>query len=217
MRTVAVGLYAEGMTDLDFYAPLLTRLLENVIWSKGRHEVRIADVLPLPGRPSRECFADTVKEYAGPCNLIVVHTDGAGDPERARAERIEPWFSSIDDDALRKTLVDLVPVRETEAWMLSDAKALGCVLGVVRTRSQFGLPERTREVEGILDPKASLRRIHETVVGKRRARRFGIRPLYTRLGQETSFDELGKIPAFNRFRDSFESALVRVSLIHGNS
>jgi len=213
MRTLAVGLYAEGPTDFDFYAPVLTRLSEKLILSTGRHPVRVADVVSLPGRPSLKDFAVTVEEYAGPCNLIVIHTDGAGDPERARAERIEPWFLSINERRVRDQLVEVVPVRETEAWMLSDIDALNAVFGTARTKAQFGLPNRTREVEQIANPKALLRQIHETVVGRRGARKFGTRSLYPRLGQEISFDELGKVPAFAHFRESFEAALARLSFL----
>ena len=213
MRTLAVGVFAEGPTDLDFYAPLLARVSENVIREAGRHPVRIADVTALPGRPSQESFARTIREYAPTCGLIVVHTDGAGDPNRARRERIEPWFRSVDQGAVPVRLVELIPVRETEAWMLCDLDALNRVLGTARTRSQFGVPNRTREVEQVQAPKELLREIQVSVVGARRARKLKLRPLYPRLGQEVSLDELGNVPAFCDFLRAFKDVLASLAFI----
>ena len=212
-----MGVFAEGPTDPDFFSPLLVRLAIVLIRSGGKHSAGIADPLILPGRPSNDTFAPTIQRYASLCNLIVVHTDGNGDPDGARAERIEPWFGSWPLSEARTALVPVVPVRETEAWMLADIDAIQRLLGTKQDASDLGLPTRVRGVEQIADPKSTLKTILDRALGVRRARKVGVRPLYGALGAETSIDKLRMVPAFARFESEFHATLAALGFISRRS
>ncbi len=215
MRTISIGLFTEGPTDVDFYSPLVVRLGVALIRSGPAHPTQFADPISLPGRPASATFADAIERYAASCDLVIVHTDGGGDPDRARRERIEPWFRSVSPRPLPVKLVDLVPVHETEAWMLCDEKALNAVLGSNKTRRDFGLPARRRDVERIADPKDKLRAVQRLVWGERRARRLGTRPLYAALGQEVSLEPLSDVPAFVLFKERLTQELRALGCLRG--
>lgn len=208
MRSLNVGVYAEGPTDHEFLTPLIQRLAVSLIEDKGHHAIDVAEPISFPGRPSSDVFRDAMIEHVDACHLVVVHTDGAGQPENARADRIDPWFESVRDlfDDRRRSLVAAVPVKETEAWMLCDTSALNTVLGTGFTREQFELPH-PHEVESLSNPKAALDRVHLKAAGVRQARKVGRRPLYRSIGLVVAFDALVRIPAFQRFRDDFEASL----------
>lgn len=211
MRTLSLGVFAEGPTDTEFLSPLLVRLAMRLIREKGHHPIQVADPIALPGRPAAATFQQTVSSYADSIDLLVVHTDANSSFERAMNERINPWFGKVRDSPSRRdapVLVPGVPVRETEAWMLGDIQALNTVFGTHKTKREFGLPGHAREVEQITEPKSLLKKLQKLALGQRQARRVGLRPLYTRLGQEVSLDVLNLIPSFARFAGDFQSALV---------
>ena len=163
MRSLTLGIYAEGPTDPEFLSPLILRMATELISVRGHHLIDIPEPAVLPGRPASDSFHDTMTRYGAACNIVVVHTDGAGQPERAREERIRPWFASVVDtfDDRQRCLVAAVPVRETEAWMVCDTEALNAVFGTRLTRDQMGLGSRPHEVEAISDPKLELDRVHQ--------------------------------------------------------
>ena len=129
MRTLSLGILAEGSTDIQFFSVLLARFSDRVIRSKGHHPVDVADPVALPGRPHADTFQQVMMEYGRALDIVVVHTDANSNEERAFAERIDPWFALVSDvfNARQRSLVAVVPVRETEAWLLCDIDALNRV------------------------------------------------------------------------------------------
>jgi hypothetical protein len=209
VRTLSIALFTEGPTDADFFLPLLTRVSVDLLSRQARHPSRVADPVWLRGRLSTDAFADRVEKDGRGFDVVVVHTDGGGDPQRALAERIEPWFASVADKLRAEGLVPLVPVRETEAWMLADSVSLAEVFGTKIDRRELGLPTHSRDVESITDPKRKLHDLNVTLRGPRRARKVGSRPLYAALGQTVSLSVLSNVPAFVRFREKFAGVLRR--------
>lgn len=208
MRTLALGISAEGNTDVRFFTPLLVRVATDLLRTKAHHPAQIADVEVLPGRPSHETSREVLSSYARSLDVLVVHADANGDVQRAIDERIQPLFELARGMFPEKPeLVELVPSRETEAWMLCDFQALRDVLGTQKRRRDLGLPAHVREVENITDPKAVLKEAQQLALGMRQARKVGLAPLYAALGQAVSLDQLIRLSAFVRFADAFESAL----------
>src|SRR4029078_13290395 len=85
----------------------------------------------------------------------VIHSDGAADPDGARAMCIEPGIAAARAALSDRVIVPVgcVPVREIEAWLLTDREAFHALLGATLDP---GLPA---EPEKELDPKATLRKI----------------------------------------------------------
>lgn len=217
MRTLSPGVFTEGPTDVDFLSPVVLRLATELIQSRGHRPAQVAGPVSFPGRPATKTFRDTIDLHARSLDLVVVHTDGGGNPSRAVRERIEPWSASVDDilDGRLRVFVPAIPNRATEAWMLADLEALQDVLGTTKNRRELGLPAHAREVEQITAPKAMLGSVHESAVGSRQARRVGLRPLYLALGQEVSLENLRHVPSFHRFATEFEAALRRLGFLPG--
>ncbi len=215
MRVLTLGIWAEGPTDSRFLSPLLDRLSVKLLRDRGRARVQVAAPILIGDRLSRENFPVVAGACDPSVSILVVHTDAGGDVERAFAERIRPWFASVADEFQEgeRELVPVVPVRETEAWLLCDIDALNQVFGMRKDRSAFGLPRHAREVEQITDPKAHLRQAQIYAIGKRPARKAGLGALYSALGVQVSFEELEKVLAFRQFAAAFEQALQRLGFL----
>lgn len=202
MIYLRAGLYAEGPTDYAFLGPLLDRLIDELAASSlaGQYEFRDCLGIDAPehagsGRAAR--IAAAVDAHWDECTLFVVHSDGAGDPERARREQIDPGIAAARTRRAGRpvTAVACVPVREIEAWMIADPSVFPLIGGTEP-------PVCPAEPERELDPKATLRRLlRESGVRRQRptSRFHGF------FGENVGFERLRALPAFV----SFENELIR--------
>lgn len=201
MRYLASGLVAEGRTDDRFLRPLLSRALEELCSREFDEMVEVSEVQVLRSRVGPHSVAEIVEladEQRDSFLLLFVHRDQGASPGRVRSEWIEPLRTIWQDRSER--LVMVVPVRETEAWMLADGDALRAVMRVKWPDSQFGVPAPPRRVEEIADPKQVLKGL-----GDRVSRTFDA--YLDRLGEEISIETLSRVPAFRQWWDDTRSAL----------
>jgi len=113
---------------------------------------------------------DTAKRLmGGEPDLIICHrdTDNTSMPER----KME-MLNALQLVGSESTLVAVIPVRMTEAWLLLDEEAIRTVAGNPRGRVDLDLPKPSN-VERIADPKSLLRELILTASeasGRRRER-----------------------------------------------
>ena len=101
--------------------------------------------------------------------------------------------------------VACVPVREIEAWLLTDRDAFRDLFG-----STFD-PDLPAEPEKEIDPKATLRAILKTG-GTRR----GPESIYALFGERVRFAALRGLPAFRAFEAEVTEALKQVARAQGH-
>ncbi len=186
------ALYAEGPTDYYFLLPLLNRLVRTIAAElfPGANEVEGTLGIDSAGEQSKRAdrIAAAVREHEDLIDFLVIHADGAGDPEVARREQVEPGIEVARSAIPEKPLpaIPCIPVRELEAWLLVDARVFGEQLGL-----SVELPVAPdRE----LDPKQTL---HD-LLDRRRRRPEGY---YTLFGEEVGLAELRRLSAFRVFED----------------
>jgi hypothetical protein len=112
----------------------------------------LSRLLKPPGRAIEDKLRAAV-EKGGRYDLIIVHRDADRDGRDARLLEIT--------NAVRKVTPDtdytvVIPVRMTEAWLLTDERELRQVAGNPRGTICLNLPEPAR-VESIPDPKRVLK------------------------------------------------------------
>jgi len=221
VRYVALALACEGSTDYEFLGPLLARHVETLIAEDGEENVEIGSVIPvLPsGRfgNSREGVSREFAEGRIFADILFLHTDGGGDAKGAHQYRVDPLRSVLAELGETPSLVAVVPVRETEAWMLADSSAIESTLGL--NAGVVQITEKPKNVDSILDPKSELRRIAQVVEansGRRRnIRRRGdrVNRLYSTLAADVKFHLLREVPSFVQYETSLRSILVEKGLI----
>ncbi|MCC7491079.1 MAG: DUF4276 family protein [Fimbriimonadaceae bacterium] len=205
MRRLAWALFAEGRSDHDFLQPLLRRLLE---WA-CRDATSLVEIAPDPlelhgpagsaarRRLDRICLA--AKDSASAFHLLFIHADGDSDWQEALAKRVEPARQELRRGDRRLGVVAVIPVRETEAWVLADQEALRRCLGVP-SRAKAPDPPGLSDVERLTDPKKALRELHFAAVGDRSQRKYPISTYLRRLGEEVSLASLRRLASFQRLQ-----------------
>lgn len=212
MRYLGLALFAEGPSDHRFLSPLLFRACEAECLAKGLGTVEIGPIVELhspqdlrnKSRKRRICEAAT--RSAASWNILFVHTDGGGQPNQANRQRIEPAVRQLRDELLDDhDCVAIVPVRETEAWVLADPEGMLRAFGFARWGATVDPIVGGGDVEGVMDPKRILRMMFRSV-----ARKGSVDSFYERLGEMVSLQRLRSVPAYAAFEGSLHDALNRL-------
>lgn len=200
---LCAGLYAEGSSDYHFLSPLISRLLDDVAARLFTSECDVLDTVGIDApwvKGSRaERFVEAVKHEGEGCTLFVIHTDGAGDPRKARENNVVPSSEAFLAKGDNRPVVACVPVHEVEAWLLTDPEAFRTALG----GSSLVLPP---EPEREPDPKATLKRLLEESGVRRPPER-----LFALFGERVRFETLRVLPAFKAFETELTKAVRQIA------
>ncbi|MEU7002039.1 hypothetical protein [Nonomuraea sp. NPDC046570] len=177
-RILTPGLVAEGDTDEVFLGIVITRQLRELTWGSSRCSVIVEETEVGSCRSIMDAdrVGDTLRALSADCHVLFVHNDHR---ERGKVSRV------IAEVGVATPVVGLVPVRETEAWLLADAHAWQ---GVKGSRADL-LPSRPAGVESILDPKKVLDRVVPP-------RGRPIRDYFEYIGRNINLDVLAQVPAY---------------------
>jgi hypothetical protein len=186
--------------------------LENLCIELGASEVTgISPDFQRLGKPFRRTTLDRLQaalRLEPTANLLFVHRDADSLDSAARYEEIR---DAVDQCRVRKPYVPVVPVQETEAWLLLDEAAIRTVAGHPKGKRPLDLP-RPRHVESIADPKEKLKLalIQASELSGRRLERFRRDfPSHRRLllQRMPSGGALLEIPSWMRLRERLEQAI----------
>jgi hypothetical protein len=161
--------------------------------------------LPNPPQGLTERIRKTVEEF--PCDFLFVHRDAEREaPARRREEIIQ-----AAQEAGISTVICIVPVRMTEAWLLFDESAIRTAAGNPKGDAALKLPSLKR-TESEPDPKTILRQALEAASESsgRKLKQFqrDIPSLVPRVAELIEdFSPLRALSAFRAFETDVHRAL----------
>ena len=219
MRYLGLALYAEGKSDYLFLGPLLLRLCEQLCDQWADEPIEIGSVVGIdadhrtPARkPDREDRIIEAIKKVPEASILFVHSDAGNDRSKAIENCIEPARRLLsekagDPDRLKRRIVAVVPVRESEAWILSDGDAWRKATGSTLGNEDLPFPLKPQEVERIADPKSVLNQTLDIIDNRRGRRRIQAADYFTIVGQAINLEKLGRIPAFRALSEELIGAL----------
>lgn len=200
MTVLACTLVPDGSSDACLVPIIDWALRHNLPQLEFRIEV--ARYLP-PIRAGLRPRVDAALKLF-PCHILLVHRDAEARPLNQRREEIHRECEGLAID-----LVAVVPVRMSEAWLLSDEDAIRRAANNPNGKCELDVPPAARW-EAIADPKDFLFRILRTAteLGARRRARFNVYGARLRVSQLTSnFAELRSIESFREFEAALGAAI----------
>lgn len=221
MEYLGLALFAEGPTDHRFLGPVLRRLCEDLCCSRRAYRpVEVSGVLELTrpagasGLPRAERIVRAAVDAEPSWRILFIHADADGDHDEAFANRVAPALERLDAryQGARKGIA-VVPVRETEAWVLADGDALRGAFGATLNDGDLGIPAPVRRVESIADPKLALNVAYAGTNPTGRLSRSGPSAFLGAIGERTSFRVLRHLPSFRRMEHCLVEPLVGVNLL----
>jgi hypothetical protein len=190
MAQIFAGLMAEGTTDLRFLQPIIERTLTQVAFDcKGQIDI---DLTILNIDKTGKTFLEQVKEALEKGKngfsmmMLCVHADADNDSANETYQNkilpAQKLVVELENDYC-KVLVAIVPIPETEAWMLADKELFKTIIGTDKSNIDLDIHKHP---EKITNPKKTIqdaiRIARENLVKKRRGN-LTITDLYLPIGQ----------------------------------
>lgn len=152
MNELTYTLVADGASDRCL-APIITWALTQALPLQGTRFIsdEFADYRDSTSPPKglAQKLRRAVEDF--PCDILFVHRDAEkGDPSDRRSEILD-----AAKEAGVESVVCIIPVRMTEAWLLFDEPAIRQAAGNPHGSTRLKLPALNR-VEEVPDPKAML-------------------------------------------------------------
>ena len=197
MEALRYTLLTDGSSDMALM-PLIDWLLQQHL-PDLLIQPQFARGLGMVGHTLDSRLSAALLRY--PCDLLFVHRDAEGPSTKLRLQEIAQAMSHFD-----QAYVPIVPVRMSEAWLLSDSLAIRKAAGNRNGTGELELPGKERW-EHLRDPKQVLERALQAASEKsvRRQQRLPLSRQRLQVTEYTGdFSRLRGLPSF----DFFESQLV---------
>lgn len=210
MPVLRYTLVADGPSDRALLPIINWALAEQLSVAERSFIEQLADFRSLPEPPKR--LASRIREATRlyPCDLLFVHRDSEKATLAERVAEIEQGAATIMTDSL----VPVVPVRMTEAWLLVDEEAIRYAADNPNGRVPLKLPP-PRRLERLAQPKRTLIQALITASEKTGRRRVQFeRDLPSRVGRVAAriadFSVLRQLEAFRHFEDRLGVAVEKL-------
>lgn len=167
MKRVTATLITDGSSD-----KLLVPLIELLIGAHTElaYQVVYAEGLP-PLSSGLSARIDSALELF-PCDFLFVHRDSEGVSAALRQEEIESNWAASQQTA---TLICVIPVRMTEAWLIANGAPIRAAVGNPNGSDPLHLPA-IKSIESLPDPKAILFEALKAASGMNATRRRRFKP-----------------------------------------
>lgn len=204
--TIRVLFIGEGPSDSGI-APQIENLAARLSIAVAITDPDLGRLREPPGRAVAEKLKAALA-IGGEYDLIVVHRDADRDGRDARLTEIA---TAVQAASAGSCYSAVIPVRMTEAWLLTDESELRRVAGNPKGTTQLDLPKPAR-VEAIPDPKKLLKEILGIASGLsgRKLVKFHDRFSQHRRQLMEGLDpdgSIGVVPSWQCFVTDLESAL----------
>lgn len=217
-NTLFVGFMGEGITDHRFLIPIIEKILIELAYEcHGQIDTKLIEI-PC----NKESFVEMVlcackkgfEEYA--ISIMIVQTD-ADDitNNNAYKYKINPAVEAVNkyEGEICRLFIPLVPIFETESWMLADKEILRKQIGTTKTDAQLGI---SGSPESLRNPKEKIEeaiRIGQEDLPKKLKNKLKISHLYSILGQSIEVEKLESFKSYQLLKANLRECLRSLNLI----
>ena len=210
-RVVEVITFVEGPSDVDFFPSILRLLVETVLDGRPERSSVVVEELDNRGAARGDWVVERVRDRYRGAAVVAVHVDGSSNVARELHKSYKPveevWGRQVD---LGARLVPLVPVRETEAWVLADLSIVRDVAGAGWGPSSVTQSHLLDRPERLSDPKRTLDDIMAQARRPRRRKRH-VDTFLPLIAERLELPALRRLPSFQRFEHDLRAALTPAS------
>ncbi|MCS7019966.1 MAG: DUF4276 family protein [Cytophagales bacterium] len=217
---IIVGLLAEGTTDQRFLKPVVEKTFNQIALTEciGEIEIRVLTLNKTAGlsfvQQAIQAAKDAYKQYG--INMLCIHADADNsNSEAIYQSKINPTLAQVAEQSESeccKIVIPIVPIQETEAWMLADTHLLKEEINTTKSDNELGIhrpPEMIANPKGVIEDAIRKARQH---LPKRRRYELSINDLYLPIGEKVAIHQLEKLNSFQHFQNNVRSALVKLGV-----
>lgn len=222
MAQIFAGLFVEGKTDTRFLQSVVQRTLETVAFEcTGLIDIFL---IPIEIHKTSLNFVEQILAAAQQAktdydmHLLCVHTDADGiSAQPSYQNKIRPAqakLQSCNNDEYCTLLTAIIPIQETEAWMLADTALLKKEIGTDKTDTELGIhrpPETVARPKEIIENAITIAKQNLT---RKRRHELTIANLYLPIGQAIDLEQLEKLSSYQDFKENVRTAFKALNLLN---
>lgn len=209
---ISYTLVTDGSRDLSLLQYIIRWVIRRLPASNLQLHPQAADFRGYRNPPA--AFSMRLREAVRrfPCDILFVHRDAE---RQSREFRVNEILTAVHAAGIEENNVPVVPVRMTEAWLLTSESAIRRAAGNPHGTEPLEIPNLSR-LEDMPNPKAVLHSMLATASEKqgRRLKMF-MRDINQHVHRVAVYTEdyspLLHLPAFSAFEEDTISALRRVT------
>lgn len=191
MKRVTATLVTDGSSD-KLLKPLIELLFDE--HTDLPYQVNCAEGLPPVAAGLKSRIESALELF--PCDFLFVHRDDEGVGFKVRQQEIErSWPSEVQKTAL----ICVVPVRMTEAWLITNADPIRLAVNNPQGKDDLKLPS-TKDIESSPDPKEILFAALEIASGLNARRRAKFNPHRFRHRVSELIEDLAPLRSLSSFK-----------------
>jgi len=220
MKQLILALYAEGRTDERFLPVIIQRTADHILRQRALTLIDVLEPLSLEADTAannrKERILSVAKLAAG-FHVLIVHADAdAPTADDALQNRFEPGQRLVQESEndVCRDLLPIIPIRMTEAWMMTDVEVFQEVVGTDLRAEELGFPARPHQVEAVQDPRHELNiALNQIFAQRRRRKKARLGQYYEPLARRLRLDRLENVPAFQWFTNDLTNVLENLHFI----
>lgn len=205
MRLTAT-LIRDGKSDTGMLTPIISWLFNDLYddiilemqsedFKNVAYEIKVGDILEKIKYVGKEINPD----------IIFVHRDSEKQGYDARLAEIE---DKIKNSNFYDKIVRVIPIRMTEAWLLTDARAI-CIASGIKDKKKFKqvqdkLP-KIGKIEEVSHPKMAIQDIIRELKKDKSSRNRGLPPMALIADNTENFAALRNLSAFKKFEEEVKT------------
>ncbi len=212
MKSLNITLVTEGTSDVALMPHIRWLLRQNgienpieAVWADLRHLPRSIEIKGLSKKISL-----ALDLY--PCDFLFIHRDSDNTSVEERETEILNAIENIEGNK-PEHFVCVVPVKETEAWLLFNESAIRRAAGNPNGNEQLELP-RLRDVENLTDPKKLLNDKLKIASGRkgRRLAKFNVAHSVILISEYIEdFSPLRNLSAFTKLEEKIKTMISEIN------
>ena len=220
MTQIFIGLLTEGTTDARFLEPIIEKTFVEIGFAcKGTIDIAIFELSKQKKLNFTEQVLAASKEGFENYGITVLCVQADADNKKLEdtyKNKIQPTIEELEkqnNEEFCKIIVPIVPIQETEAWLLADTQLLKNEIGTKKTDQELGI---NKFPENIANPKEVIEnaiRIACQDMTKRRRNELSISELYLPVGNKIEIEKLEKLPSFQNFKENVKNAFRQIGLL----
>ncbi len=222
MQQIYIGLMTEGKTDWRFFESIVIETFKEISFEcnqvpevysvrfvKDLEEKKFIDKVLEASKKGVEEFGITIL-----CVQADADTTTSKDTYQYKINPAKKILKEQNEEDYCKILVALVPLQETESWLLADKELFKNEIGTTKTNKQLGI---NRNPEAIANPKEIIQeaiRIVQKKNTKQRRDEINISELYKKIGDNLDLRKLDQLESYQDFKNNVREAYKELGLLY---
>jgi hypothetical protein len=212
--SIILSFIGEGTTDNRFLPNIAERMIEQLLLEQNVQAIIQWQTIVKRGQDSEEIILNAALQ-AKYCTTLIIHADADGiNPRDAYVHKLEPGLNKISecsDSIVCKNISVVIPITETEAWMLVDKELLKDEMNTSLSNNDLELTYLQKRIEKIANPKEkienAIRLHHQHLPRKRRRSAVSLPELYEPISQKIELKKLEILNTYITFKSNIIVAL----------